>query len=949
MFKWKFSLAAFLFLFLCCTLNAQNFGGSPSNIKWRQVNNAKARVIFPVGLDSQANRIANIIYHFDTSINSLGNKSRKWNIVLHTQSATSNAYVRLAPVISEFYMMPNPDNFAEGGIRWDDNLAVHENRHMQQLSNFNNGFTKVVSFFLGQEGQLLANGITIPSYFFEGDAVWQETLVTTQGRGRFPDFFNGFKSLWLGKKNYSWMKLRSGSYKDYTPDYYRLGYILVAYGYAKYGEDFWRKVTRDAVRFKGVFYPFNKAIERHSGKSYYRFRHDALDFFKAQSFPESPEKKTQLNYITKVKKKNNINYLFPVYISDDSILVTKNSFKSLNAFYIIANGKETKIRVMNTVINNYFSYNNGKIVYASYQTDTRWGNREYNVLQVVDIKTKKQKQISFRSRYFSPDINKDGTEIIAVKVNQDGTNQLDRIDANTGAVIKSLPNPKNYFFTQTKYFDNQLAVSAIRSTDGKIALAKVDLNTGETESITPFGFNSVGFPFIKGDTVYFNAMSGYNDKLFAVNMKTKKISAVFSADNGVHYPAINGRNELLLSAFTADGSRLIKTNLSECGWQNVTDAEFTEVKDLYTPAALKGRSAGELYHVDDTKLTSTKYRKSFRPFNFHSWRPVVADPEYGYTLYGDNILGNVSTNLSYTYNRNEKSHIIGFNAVYAGWFPVITLGVETNLNRNLYAAELIADSVRVYSVNFNSAKLNAGFSVPLNFVGGRTNKFFSIGAGYNAEQLYYKGIGKNIFENEPLHYLSSFLSFSNTSQRAKQHVNPHWAQSVSASYRHAFNFTESKKFVVNSSFYFPGLFSNHSLVIQGSFQKRDTLNDLFTNTFSYSRGYEALSSRRMFKWGVNYQLPVLYPDIGVGNIIFFQRVRVNGFFDYTDAYRRYNGALTDIINRSTGAEVSFDAKVWNILPVTFIIRYSHLLDTDIVYPRATNKWEFIIPLGFIPD
>jgi hypothetical protein len=55
---------------------------------------------------------------------------------------------------------------------------------MQQFSNFNHGLTKVFTFFLGQEGQLFANGMTIPDYFFEGDAVWQETPGECPGPGK---------------------------------------------------------------------------------------------------------------------------------------------------------------------------------------------------------------------------------------------------------------------------------------------------------------------------------------------------------------------------------------------------------------------------------------------------------------------------------------------------------------------------------------------------------------------------------------------------------------------------------------------------------------------------------------------------------------------------------------------------------------------------------------------
>ena len=168
---------------------AQNFGGNPSGIKWKQINTPRARVIFPAGLDSQANRIANVVQLMDSATSkTIGGHQQKWNIVLQNQTTIPNAYVRKAPIMSELNMTPPQDNFSEGSVRWDDNLIIHEERHMQQFSNFNKGLTKVFSFFLGQEGQLFANGLFLPDYFFEGDAVWQETLVSAQGRGRMPNF-----------------------------------------------------------------------------------------------------------------------------------------------------------------------------------------------------------------------------------------------------------------------------------------------------------------------------------------------------------------------------------------------------------------------------------------------------------------------------------------------------------------------------------------------------------------------------------------------------------------------------------------------------------------------------------------------------------------------------------------------------------------------------------------
>jgi hypothetical protein len=945
-------IASLIFLCLASSflLSAQNFGGNPATVKWQQVNTDRARVIFPMGLDSQAKRIARIMKLLgDTTATTIGGQQKKWNIILQNQLTIPNAFVRLAPRMSEMYMTPDQDNFSTGSLRWDDNLIIHENRHMQQFSNFNKGFTKVFSFLLGQEGQLLANGMTVPDYFFEGDAVWQETIVSAQGRGRMPSFYNGFKSLWLGNKNYSWMKLRNGSYKDFTPGHYALGYQLVAYGYEKYGAGFWNKVTNDAVRFKGVFYPFNRAIERYSGKTYRQFSIDAMQYFKAKALPAQSITATVFNYFTKEENNNVVDYLFADYISDDSIVVSKKSYKEVPAFYIIAKGKETKLRVRDIGIDDYFSYKNGKIVYAAYQSDPRWANRDYSVIKLLDIYTGHQQQITHQSKYFSPAINEDGTEILAVKVNPNGTNNLVRIDARSGKLISVTPNRRNYFFTQTKYINSNTAISAVRNPEGNMVLITIDLTTGELDNLTPFSFNVIGNPVIKGDTVYFNAMHDYADKIFVVNTTNKKLFRLTDNLNGVYSPAINTKGELMVSAFTAGGYRLAAIHVKKEDWHEFSALNLIPVDNKYFgDSVLQMNGAGLLHTVKETipaenvNMPVTRYRKSFRLFNFHSWRPVVADPEYDYSFFSDNILSSFKNTISYTYNRSDRSHTIGFNTAFAGWLPVINTGAEESFNRTV-------DTAFGKSVSYNAATLKAGVSIPLRFVGGRTNQFINFGVGYNLEQYYYTGVSKNVFNNKAINYMNAFLSFSNVSQQARQHVNPRWAQSLSVNYRDAFNFRNSHKFVAHASFYFPGIGRNHSLLINTAYQNRDTLPDLFSKVFSYARGYEALSTRRMYKLGVNYQLPVVYPDWGFANLLYFQRIRANAFYDYTNAKARVNNVLTEIINSSTGAEIYFDTKIWNAFPVSIGVRFSHLLNTDLLNPTVKNRWEIILPVSLIPD
>jgi hypothetical protein len=951
MIKYSLLLGFLLFILLPLFSHAQNFGGHPASIQWQQFNGKEVRVIFPAGLDSQANRVYQLASLLDsTTLYTIGNKIRKWNIVLLNQTTESNAYVRMAPVMSELYMNPEQNNFSTGSLRWDDNLIIHENRHMQQFSNFNKGFTKVFSFLLGQEGQLLANGIAVPDYFFEGDAVWQETWVSQQGRGRMPSFYNGLKSLWLADKKYSWMQMRNGSLRHYLPDHYELGYPLVAYGYEKYGDGFWRKVTEDAVRFRGLFYSFNHAIERYSGKSYQQFREDALLYYKEKILPVL-HTDDEGEYLTAISKNNVVDYLFPAYVNGDTIIVAKKSYRELSSFYFIINGKEKKIRVTDFVTDNYFSYRNGKLVYAAFRSDPRRGNRDYSDIRVLDIYSNQQRKLTNKATYFSPDINESGTEIIAVKVNRDGSNFLQRLDSHTGKIIQQLPNPSNYFFTQTKYINKNEAVSAVRHPDGRMALLKINFSNGNTEILSPLTYHVLGYPFVKNDTVYYTMMdiplhknlkSGpISDKIFAVDLHSKKNYQITENVNGVYQPVVNNRGEMLVSVFTADGYRLQKIDNNKKLWTLVSPNDKDPIVSISNMATTH-QGMLDLASLNDATLSAKGYKKSFQLFNFHSARPYASDPEYGYSFYGDNVLSSFSNVISYRYNRNERSSSFGYDAAFAGLFPVLTAGVAYTYNRNI-------DTAMGQGIRFNSAKASAGFYIPLHFIGGKTFKYLNVGGGFNIEQIAYIGIGKNVFANKALQYANSFVSFSNVSRQAKQHIHPRWAQAVSLNYLQEFTYYQTKKLLGNASLFFPGLFKNHSLYFNASYQTRDTLPDLFSNNFSYSRGYEALNTRRMYKLGINYQFPLLYPDAGFGNILFFQRISANVFFDYTSAKARQNYVLREIINRSMGAEIYFDTKIWNALPVNLGVRYSYLLDTDLRNPAVKNRWEIILPINLVPN
>ncbi|MDB5247970.1 MAG: hypothetical protein JWQ40_2364, partial [Segetibacter sp.] len=111
----------------------------------------------------------------------------------------------------------------------------------------------------------------------------------------------------------------------------------------------------------------------------------------------------------------------------------------------------------------------------------------------------------------------------------------------------------------------------------------------------------------------------------------------------------------------------------------------------------------------------------------------------------------------------------------------------------------------------------------------------------------------------------------------------------------------------------------------------------------FSRGYSAVDFPRMWRFGSNYHFPLLYPDWGVGNIVYFKRLRANGFFDYSQVKSLRTG--NKLFFKTTGAELFFDTKWWNQQDVSFGIRYSRLLDYQALGITQPNQWEIILPVG----
>src|SRR5450759_5195437 len=188
-------------LFLVQILSAQYYetGQDPASIKWKQIKTGRFTVIYPENYGPGGIAYAKSLDEAYSKLMSLF-PEKKFNIpvVIHSYTIQSNGYVAWAPRRMELYPTPEQNTIP---LAPEKQLAVHELTHVLQMESLNRGFSKAMSFLLGEQYIGLVSSL-LPLWFLEGDAVFAESVLTQSGRGRDPSFQKPLKALIVeNKKN----------------------------------------------------------------------------------------------------------------------------------------------------------------------------------------------------------------------------------------------------------------------------------------------------------------------------------------------------------------------------------------------------------------------------------------------------------------------------------------------------------------------------------------------------------------------------------------------------------------------------------------------------------------------------------------------------------------------------------------------------------------------------
>lgn len=872
---------------------SQTFGGFPTGLRWQQINTDTCRIIFPQELASQGQRVANTFHYLHRTQNKdLDGNPFKIDVVLNNQSTLSNGFVAIAPWNSQLITTPLHDNFDLGATPWLDLLAVHEYRHVAQLSTARRGLTKLLYYLFGQETWAGAANLALPDWYTEGDAVWIETALTRQGRGRIPSFLKGYQALATEHSLYSYSKSRNGSIKDFVPNHYRLGYLMIKHGLENYNPDLWTEILHDAASFKGIFYPFSRALKARTGLNTRGFYDQMILEFAERSMQVE---KPLYNEIQVGEVQTFTDYLHPQSDRGGGLIYYRRSFEKTGSFVRYHKGKETKLISRGRSIETNFSFRADRITWTELSVHPRWRERDYHDIFVYDMHRQSKWKLTTKGRYFSPVLSSTGEQIAAVHFDESGHSSIHVLHAESDKELV-LNGRKGWVFTFPQWTeDDQAVISAVRDETGNMGLIRMDLNTADYDTILAFSNQLINNPYIDAERLVFSAVDDGVESIYLLELQTGQIQKISSDTPGAYQPSLEG-DTLFYVGFTSMGHRI-------------------RSKGFVLSTSDRAQSSGpkqipyETSPLDELNMRHypvEKYPALQRAINFHTWGFDFDDPDVIFRVLSNNVLNNVELQAGVRYNYDTETYIPFANLSLGMLYPQFSFGVS-----GLKRTAVIEEEVR----NWRET----------NFFGQISTDFELSSGIYRRELTPFAGISQTLLSghfDQDFSAVTAGLSFVQQRIKARKNLFTKNGQFLEVAYRNAINDLTAAQWQVRTALALPGIGVNHNLILQAD-HKRDLADADYEFSSGLSqRGYGVIPATRVWRLSADYHLPLIYPDWGFAGLVYLYRIRGDLFFDYSRT------ELEDSRSNfySAGVEFVFDVNLVNSTSTTVGLRISRRLN-----------------------
>ena len=955
----------FLLIIFISLLNfskAQYFqtGQDPGSLKWRQINTENFQIIYPDYYEKQAQKLASIMEMvYKKGGQTLKYQPKKISIILHTQTVKSNGLVAWAPKRSEFYTIPHQGIYAQD---WIEQLAIHEFRHVVQIDKVNSELPKIIKILLGEQGTALIFGTYLPWWFIEGDAVVSETALSNYGRGRFPSFLMEHKALAVEKGNYKYDKAYNGSYKNYVPDHYQMGYYLVGSSREKYGDDLWNSVINRVGKKPFSLTPVNKALKEKTGFTKVLLYNSIFEKLKNDWVEEDKNFRTADFKIVTPENKTYSEYRYNHWLNDSTIISYKTALNEIPSFVEInSEGKEKRITIPGIIFNESVNYCDEWVGWSEQIPDARWQHSGKSFIRLLNIETNQKQTVFPEFTAFAPSISPDKSKIVVVESNFSSEYFLSVYQISDGKLLHRFQTENNNYFFSPQWITEKEVVFVVLMGEGK-RLAKINLGNHQFEILLNKDLGEIKNLTIHKNNIYFVGTHSGKNGLYKLNVEDKSVSLVYEARFGIESPAFSPSGNLVLSDYTADGFRLIKIDKDQLNEQVINYIE----KSKYSLAEeLAKQEPGVInFSASDTiQYESKKYSKVNHLLNFHSWAPAAVDAESyeitpGVSVVSQNKLGTAMLNLGYEWNVSEKTGSYYGKYTYKGWYPIFDFEISSGNNASQYtiieqtknsSGQVDKQDTILKRFTWKETDFGADVRIPLDFSRGKFNRFLQPEVKYDfTKYTHNSSTPEKLFEGS----FQSFtyrLYFQQLLRKSMQDVYPNFGFIFDGLYRHSpFGETDLGSLSLGQSYlYLPGIKQSHGIRFYGGIQNKESAGSIsFSDIIRYPRGWGKINTNYMYSFASDYKLPVFYPEWNLGSLIYIQRVNASLFADY--AYLNANifkdGKVVDTFNKnisSFGIELSGNANFLRFYaPVEIGFRASYLPEMQNVF------FDFLFSIDF---
>ncbi len=882
-------------------LHAQyyNLGQDPASVNWREIKTPHFRIIYPEIFEPRVQKMRPTLnFAYNELTKSLAYKPKPIPIIIHNYNIDANAVTVWAPKRVEMFTCPPQDMYAQD---WLDQLILHEYRHVVQIDRTNQGFTKVLSWFTGEQAAAMVNGLFVPPWFMEGDAVCAETAHSKVGRGRIPTFEMLLRAQVRQLGSFSYDKATMGSYKTFVPNRYVIGYSLVANVRKNYGYQSWVSALDEVAHKPFIITPFNHGLKKATGFGKVDlYKLTMRDMDSLWKFQNDKTNKTEHKQISLNHKFKHENYIFPQYISDSAIVAEFSSMDEIQKFVVVGTDGKTKTIITPGFLssevfsvtkktalhetNNTFSEvgqsNQFLLAWTESINDPRWQERSYSEIRVYDSYTGKIKELTNRSRYFAPSFSPDGKTLAAVKVDVTNKCSIVLLDAESGEETKIVvASDTDFYMTPSWSADGKKIVYTKLNEKGKGIYCFDLIKNEDTEVLEPT-FIEISNPVFAGGFVLFNGSYSGIQNVYAINLTNKKVFQVTSAEFGAANARLsNDEKKIAYSNYTSAGYGLV-----EAIFDPKSFIKISEINDfspsLYKFLVTEENSISDSSAHVSPEIKSQPYKKAAHIFNFHSWAPAYINystGEYGtgISFMSQNELSTATTLIGYSYDMAEKTGKVTADFSWMAWYPVLDFKASYG-GRAAYTSD--DTSVRY---TYNETILGGGLTLPLTFTGGKYYKGLQLKLHTSWHNITNNTSPEETKLTGTINSMDYGILVYRYIKQSGKDIYPRWGQSVNLGFRHTpFGDNDYGSIAsVSTRFYFPGLMLHHGLRLDLNWQERNPGSYYYPNQINLPRGYYIFNVNSLKCYALNYKFPLLYPDFSLGPLAYFKRIKTTLFYD----------------------------------------------------------------------